>query len=295
MLRELGDERARALRADVAHERRRRGAARGLAGLGGVALGLEEVVDDLEREADVARVRAQRRELLLARAADDGAELGRGDEERARLARVDRLEAVERRVGGARLQVQRLARREAEKARRVREARDEVERGSGRQPGAATRVEAGLGERPERAHEERDRGEDRDALAVRPVERRAAPARRRVVHRREVVEDERRRVDHLDRGARVDELGARRAEEVAREDDERRPDALARREQGLADGGREGVEGVRLPFRRREEAREARVDPTRTSPSSFARADGGTGVRRSSPARPSRSGRRRRR
>src|ERR1039457_370546 len=91
--RQLGDEGAGAVHAHVAHESGRGRAARALAGLGGRGL-LEEVVHDLEREADVARVRTYGCELLLARAAEHGTELGRRDEERARLAGVDRLETV---------------------------------------------------------------------------------------------------------------------------------------------------------------------------------------------------------
>jgi hypothetical protein len=67
-------------------------------------------------------------------------------------------------------------------------------------------------------------------------------------------------VDHLDGGAGVDQLRTGRAEEVSREDDERRPDALPGGQKRLADRGRERVEGIGLPCGRREEVREARVD-----------------------------------
>jgi hypothetical protein len=102
-------------------------------------------------------------------------------------------------------------------------------------------------------------GEDREVLAVDEVESGPSAPRRRVVHGREVVEREGGRVHHLDRGARVHELGARRREEVPREDDERGPHALAGREERLAGRGREGIERVRRALRRREERREARV------------------------------------
>lgn len=51
-------------------------------------------------------------------------------------------------------------------------------------------------------------------------------------------------MDHLDCARRIEEFFARGAEEVAREEDESRPDPLPRRRQRFARGLRERIEGI---------------------------------------------------
>ena len=69
--------------------------AHGLAGLAGVAFDVEEVIDDLEREAEILRERLQRRERFGGGTGGDRARRRRGTEQRAGLAAMDALEHLE--------------------------------------------------------------------------------------------------------------------------------------------------------------------------------------------------------
>jgi hypothetical protein len=77
-------------------------------------------------------------------------------------------------------------------------------------------------------------GEDRNVLAESHVIRRPAPAHVVVVHRRQVVVDERVRVDELDRGGQRQQLADVLADRTGGREGEDRPDALAARQQAVA-------------------------------------------------------------
>ena len=113
--------------------------------------------------------------------------------------------------------------------------------------------------RPNARVEQGHRGENRVRLAVGHVQRGFSAPERGVVHRGQVVEDERGRVHHLDRAARVDEARTGHAEQLAREDDEHRSHALPRREKRFARGGRKRIARILRRRVRREEGRKARV------------------------------------
>jgi hypothetical protein len=81
---------------------------------------------------------------------------------------------------------------------------------------------------------ERVAGEDRDVLAVADVARRPPAAQVVVVHRREVVVDERVGVDELDRARQRQDRGRVDADRPGRRHREHRADALAPREQRVA-------------------------------------------------------------
>ena len=136
------------------------------------------------------------------------------------------------------------------------------------------------------AREQRERlglqavaGEDRDAVAVDDVQRRPAAPQRVVVHRRQVVVDERVGVDELERARggqraapRLGGAGAvRRADGVGRGERQDRAQALAAGEARCSASPRATIGGTGR--RRRQTALERRVDP---------RARAGRGTRRAS-------------
>jgi len=117
-----------------------------------------------------------------------------------------------------------------------------------------------LRQQSESAREKRDGGENRVPFAVRHVQRRPAAPERRVVHRWQVVEDEGSRVHHFDRAPGVDEARAWCLEQVSRENDERRPHSLPRREERLTGDGRESVLRIEEARVAGKKVREPRVD-----------------------------------
>jgi len=73
------------------------------------------------------------------------------------------------------------------------------------------------------------------------VQCRTTPTHRSIVHAGQVVEDERGRVDHLDRAGRVDRVAPRTAEPLGRQKGQEGPHALARREQQVPHGHGEAL------------------------------------------------------
>ena len=147
-------------------------------------------------------------------------------------------------------------------------------------PGRLARL---LAEEPHRLGEEAVAGEDRDVLAELDVRGRQAAAQLVVVHRRQVVVDQRVGVDQLDRAGDRQEalgLGAERAGGGQRED---RAHPLAAGEQRVAHrlleaGGRGRRGEAQLARARRRPARagpRGSSRPARRSPALAARACGG--------------------
>ena len=66
----------------------------GLPQLAGAALDVEDVVDDLKRQAELGRVLRDRVDRVLVAAAHDGAAHGRGANQRAGLPRMHRAQPV---------------------------------------------------------------------------------------------------------------------------------------------------------------------------------------------------------
>ena len=147
-----------------------------------VAVAVEDVVDDLEEQAELVAERAPRPLLRLRRPrATQSASADRRREEAARLQPVQR-----RLVGRGAGDVEVLAADHAE--RRLRELARDMRR-------VVRRRE------PERLGEQRVAGEDPDRLAVVLPRRRLPAALLVVVERRQVVVDERERVHELERAA----------------------------------------------------------------------------------------------
>jgi hypothetical protein len=90
------------------------------------------------------------------------------------------------------------------------------------------------GEDAEGVRQEGVAGEDRHRLAEDRVARRAPAPEVVVVHRRQVVVHERVGVDHLERARDRQHVGLGGVEELAGRDAERRPQALAAREEAVA-------------------------------------------------------------
>ena len=190
--------------------------------LADVAVRVEDVVDDLEQEPELLGERAPRRLLRLGQLRRPERHRHRRVEEPPGLEPVDGGEVV---ALDHRVEV--LAADHPE--RRLRElARD-------RRRLVARREPHGL-------REQRVAGEHRRALAeLLPRGRIAAPLLV-VVHPRQVVVDERERVDELDRERRRHDLVDRRAERLADRERDDRADALAADLERVAHGRRLAVQ-----------------------------------------------------
>ena len=216
---------------------------------------VENVVDDLEREADLARVPLHGAEHQVAGAAAMTAPAWtEAQDERAGLAAVHLAQRglVQRsRAGRGGLQVEGLAADHPGCAGGVGHERDRREPPAGQLLG---RDRGGCGrfarEQRERLRQQRVAGENRHALAEDDVGRRAAAAQRVVVHRGQIVVDERIGVDQFQRarggkreGVRVREAFAAAFRDRLRgREDEHRPQPLAAGEEAVAhrladDGG----------------------------------------------------------
>ena len=148
----------------------------------GVPVAVEQVVDDLEEQAELVAERTPRRLLALRHLRDPERDPDGGGEERARLEPVQRGE-----VGGVAGDVAVLAADHPE--RRLRElAADHRRRVREREP--------------ERLGQQRVAGQERHRLAERDVRGRPSAPLVVVVERGQVVVDERERVHELDRGRR---------------------------------------------------------------------------------------------
>ena len=138
-----------------------------------------------------------------------------------------------------------------------------------------------LGDEPERTSHESHGGEDGEVLAVRDVDRGPATSRQRVVHRGEVVEGERRGVDHLHSARGVEKTGGGRFEKLAREVDERRSKAFSRRKERVSDGGGKGIQRLAaFGFGSGQEPRQARVDRLLDGDEELLESVGQGGIRR---------------
>ena len=110
----------------------------------------------------------------------------------------------------------------------------------------------------EGAREERHRGELGGRDAVREVDRSAAPPPDRVVHGRKVVQDERGRVNVLDRDRHRERARGLRANELARRERDERTDAFPRRKDRVPHGV---AEPLRAGRGRRQLTGERRLQP----------------------------------
>ncbi len=226
-----------------------------------IALDIEEVVGELEGEADRAPEGGKGGVLVGARLAEDRPGLGGKGDEGAGLHRLQAADRglVERDVGGLGGEVEHLAADHAGKARGAGEAEHEI--------GPHGRVGGGVraAENVEGEGEERVAGKDRRRLVEGAVNGRAAAAHVVVVHRRQVVVDEGIAVDAFDGGGGVEGGVLGKAEEAGGLDDEERAQALAAAEHGVAHGGHQPLRPGDLAGKNAvaEQDGEARLDEGR--------------------------------
>jgi hypothetical protein len=186
---------------------------------------VEDVVDDLEDDSELGREAPERH-------------CGRSAQAFERKHGADR-----RRDQGARLELVQVAKLDPRIARHVEVLAADHPPHAGGVDDLADRGEhvgrfaALLRERePKRLGEEAVAGQDGDVLPEGDVARGLPTAQVVVVHRREVVVDQRVRMDHLDRRAEREDLGRRTPEGLGCGEGEHRPDALATGEQRVAHG-----------------------------------------------------------
>ena len=157
-----------------------------------------------------------------------------GAEERTGLAAMNALEQLEADLLIGRQQIRRLAADQAVRSHGIVEER--------RQPRGQRRVVVAR-ERAIRQVEQAERGENRDRLTEREVIGRPAAPERGIVHRREIVEDQRRGVDELHRGARRERARGVAAAQLRREQRQHRPHALRWREERVGHRALDGAAG----------------------------------------------------
>mmetsp|Transcript_31563 Transcript_31563/g.77813 ORF Transcript_31563/g.77813 Transcript_31563/m.77813 type:complete len:325 (+) Transcript_31563:442-1416(+) len=187
---------------------------------------VQDVVGDLEGEANLERVHLALLDLLVGRASKDGAARDCRLEQGGRLVRVDPGQRVHAHVRLAlRLQVEHLSARQADRADRLPQRGDDLDDPIG---GHVLRLARDV---VEGLREQRVAGEDGDIVAVQLVVRRLAAPEVVVVHRRQVVVDQAHRVDHLERDRRWLRGLDRAAEHLGGGEAEHRAHALAARHQ----------------------------------------------------------------
>ena len=195
-----------------------------------VALGsqrIQEIVGDLERQAEIVGEGFERVARRVAGLAEDGARLaGEGDE----LARLQSLEArdgadVDRLI--LRLQIHHLAADHALGAGGGGHGGDE--------PAAHLRVGVGRGiaEDSEGERQQCIAGQNRRRLAEFDVAGGLAAPQIVVVHRRQIVVDQRIGVDHLDRGGGAQRAFLRNVEQLRGGHDEERAEPFSARHDGV--------------------------------------------------------------
>ena len=226
-----------------------------LARRGRIARIVEHVVGHLEGDPERVAIGAQRRDLRLGRARDHAPHLGRGGEQRRRLAAHDaQIDLFGRGEVLRRRQLQHLALGDG--GRGIREDREH--------PGRAR-----LGHELEGAGKEIVAHKHARLVVPEQVRRRTAAAGAAFVHH--IVVQERRGMDELDRGGEADVMVAPIAAEPRRRERQDRPHPLAARphqmRRHLGDAG--GVLGRHArPDRgidRREIVREMRRQPVERS------------------------------
>ena len=258
MLDRLVDEQGRLLArpflAEQRHERRLAGVrvlAGALARRGLVPAMVDEVVGDLEREADVARIAAIGRPRLGRQLGHDARRLDRIFDQRAGLQLLEPGDRRKVELLALRGEVHHLSAGHARRAGRSGQLEHEV--------GADPRVlvRRGMGEDLERQSVEAVAGEHRLGLAERLVNGRLAASQVGIVHARQIVVDQRIDMDRLDRAADAKRPLAVDREQSRRRNGEQRPKALAAADRGMA---HRLVQPVAAVAGRRQQAGEEIVD-----------------------------------
>src|SRR6267142_3371384 len=211
---------------------------------------VQEVVADLEREPHAFPVVAESALERGRRSADLRPEEERSADQHAGLSRVHGEDAPERHALSFQEQVHRLAPDHALRPGRFRDDPDQS-------TGILRLPLRGPGERLEREGQERVPREDGHALPVHDVVRGASAPPVVVVHAGEIVVDQGKGVDHLERGGGWNRGSASSQHRLAGEKTEGGPQSLAAREDAVSD---RGVKRPGFLARARQSRRERRVD-----------------------------------
>ena len=225
--------------------------ARGLAGRGFIAAVVDEVVGDLEGEADVAGVAAVGRARLGRHLVHDARRLDRIFDQRAGLELLqpgDRGKVELLALGG---EVHHLAAGHSAGPGGAGKLEHEV----GPDPRVVMR--RGIGEDLERQRMQAVAGKHRRRLAERLVNRRLAAPEVGIVHARQIVVDQRIDVDRLDRAADAERPIAVDREQARSGDGEQRTEPLAAADRGVP---HRFVEPLAAVAGRREQRGEEAVD-----------------------------------
>ena len=176
----------------------------------------------------------------------------RRPQERGRLVPVDVLERLGRDRLAFRFDVHDLAAHHPVGTGRLRDGGDDVA-----DDPCVRHQRRVLGDQPERQRQKGVAGEDRDRVAEHLVVRQPSPAVVVVVHRRQIVVDQRIGVDHLERARRGHHRRRRGADGLGPRDHEDRPQPLAARQHAVA---HRAMHGRRRSVLARQEPLERRVD-----------------------------------
>ena len=205
---------------------------------------VEQVVLDLEGEAEIGRVGAEHGAGRLAGSAEDRARLAGEGEQRAGLEALQLEHLVEAEGPALGLEVDHLAAAHPERAGGDGELSHQA---------AAHRslgVGRGVGQQLEGQALQGVADQDRGRLVEPAVARRPAAPGQRVVHRRQVVVDQGIAVDQLDRHADPERARRRDREQLGSGHDQERPQPLAAAQHGVAH--RLVQPGLRVPRRRQQ-------------------------------------------
>ena len=212
-----------------------------LAGGGLVAGMVEQVVGDLEGQADVAGIAAIRRARLGRDAAHDAGGLDRELDQRAGLQLLqpgDRADVELLPLGD---QVEHLPSGHALRARGARHFQHQIG------PDERILMGCGVGDDLERQVVKAIAGQHRGRFVEGAVDGRLAAAQIVIVHARQVVVDQRIDVDRLDRRTGADDPLLVQSEQPAGGDGQQRADALAAAQPGMAHRLEQPVAAVAWP------------------------------------------------
>ena len=191
--------------------------AHGLADFAGVALDVQQVVDDLEGHAHVVPVPPQRLHVVLRRTAEDGPGFGGGAEQRRRLA-IDALVVQPAGLRGVKGGEELDQLPAGEFHDRLRETADDANH-------------SGIADEGGGSGEQVVSQQHRHVVAVHLVDGGLASAQAGVVHR--VVVDQGSQVEQLHRRRHDERQLALVLVELCRQQGQRRPNSLAARTQGV--------------------------------------------------------------
>lgn len=193
---------------------------------------VEQIIEKLERRANLKSELSQMPARAIVRAGDQRTDLDGRTKQRARFQFVD-ADGFSR-ISPRGPQVAELSTYQAERTDRLRQY--------GNASGTSDGIDVGQrGKDAIRPRQQRHGRENGGVLAMGTVQRRLAPSQQGIVHARKVVQHQRRRMDHLDGASRVDRGPGGSSKALNHQNRHGRPQPLSRAQNAVPDGPREGV------------------------------------------------------